>query len=86
MDIIRKIQYLLFCLLAIGLLLAMMMTTTVPKQVMKESCSIGRGSGCHSTTVVEFFSFDCQCRTYCYFDQKFRGMRINVKMIILSAI
>ena len=32
MDIIRKIQYLLFCLLAIGFVA----TTTVPKLVMKE--------------------------------------------------
>lgn len=36
MDIIRKIQYLLFCLLAIGFVACDEMTTTVPKLVMKE--------------------------------------------------
>ena len=65
MDIIRKIQYLLFCLLAIGFV------------ACDDDDNNSTETGYEGILAQLAEEVDAT---------KFRGMRINVKMIILSAI
>ena len=70
MDIIRKIQYLLFCLLVIGFVACddddNNSTETGYEEILTQ---LAEEVDATAEQLREFFSFDCQYRTYHYFDQ-----------------